>query len=74
MEEIWQVPIVLTQIHRKMNRTLIIILTIIVLSAIGVLIGYYLLDWGLRKSLLIFCGAGAAMIFFDVVMARSKKL
>lgn len=57
-----------------MNRTLIIISTIIVLSAIGIFIGYYLLDWGLRKSILIFGGAAAAMILFDVVIGRSRRL
>jgi len=57
-----------------MNRTLIIVLTIVVLSAAGALIGYYLIGWGLRKSLLVFGGAGAAMLLFDVVLGKARKL
>jgi hypothetical protein len=56
-----------------MNKTVLTVLTILVLSVIAFLVTYNLTDWGFKKSLLICGGAGAAMILFDLIIFNAAR-
>ena len=56
-----------------MNRTILTLGTIIILSVIAYLLMMYVLEWTQKKSAIIAFGAGAAMILFDVVLAGMKR-
>jgi len=56
-----------------MNRIVITIVTVILLSAIGFLLMHYILGWTMKKSLIIAGGAAGAMILFDVIILNLVK-
>ena len=51
-----------------MNKTLLTVLAIIVFSILAFVVMHYVIGFTLRKALIISGSAGAAMIFFDVVL------
>ena len=53
-----------------MNRTLLIVLTVVVLSIVAYFIMLNFFAFSQEKALWIAGGAGAAMIFFDVVLVK----
>jgi hypothetical protein len=51
-----------------MNKTLLTIVTIVVLSSVAYLVMYHFIGFEQKKALWISGGAGVAMILFDVVL------
>jgi hypothetical protein len=51
-----------------MNKTLLTVVTIVVLSSVAYLVMYYFIGFEQKKALWISGGAGVAIILFDVVL------
>jgi hypothetical protein len=51
-----------------MNKTLLVLIAIIVVTVVAYLVMYHLIGFSQKKSLWISGGAGVAMILFDVAL------
>lgn len=56
-----------------MNRTLLTISSIAIISIIAYVVMVYVLDWTQKKAAFIAFGAAGAMILVDVVFAGFKR-